>query len=198
LRIINVRGLALGTSMVEVGSGNQTWVSLQVQVVGHAGAGGANAISQAGVNFIAREERFVGRLYNDAAFHATIGYGHLVHYGRVGTNAAAEAPYVNGITQAQATQLLHQDLATYVNAVNRAVRVPLTQTQFDALVSFAYNIGVGGMQGSQVVRLVNAGGCTPVQIQQAFGLWVHGNGVLIPGLVNRRNHETNLFNNGVY
>jgi len=54
------------------------------------------------------------------------------------------------------------------------------------------------MQGSQLIHLVTAGGYTAPQIQQAFGLWIHGNGAVLPGLVIRRNREANLFNNGVY
>jgi GH24 family phage-related lysozyme (muramidase) len=157
-----------------------------------------NVLSQAGLNFIARHEAFMPRLYNDAVGFATIGYGHLVHRGAVGTNAAAEAPFAQGILQAQALQLLNQDVAPHVQAVNNAVQQPVTQAQFDALVSFSFNVGAAGMRGSQLVQIINQGGYGPQQIANAFGLWIHGGGAVIPGLVNRRNAEANLFNNGQY
>lgn len=157
----------------------------------------ANALSQAGLNFIAHHEAFRANLYNDAAGFATVGYGHLVHRGRVGTNRAAEAPYAAGLTQPQALALLNQDVATHVAAVSHAVRVPLSQTQFDALVSFSFNVGAPAMSRSGLINLVNHG-ANAQQIQRSFGQWVHAGGHVVQGLVNRRNDEANLFNNGRY
>jgi len=197
LRILNLTGAAVGTSMLEAGRGNRVWISLQVQVVA-AQAAAARSLSQAGVNFIARHEAFRAQLYDDAAGHATVGYGHLVHRGRVGTNAAAEAPYTRGLTQQDATRLLQQDAATHVTAVNAAVRVPLSQNQLDALVSFSFNVGAGAMRGSGLVRVINGGQFTAQQIQVEFSRWVHADGRVLQGLVNRRRDEANLFSHGQY
>lgn len=201
-RVLTLSGGSVGTSMLEVGPGNDVWISLQVQVVAanaaNPGVAQAHALSQAGLNFIGRHESFVGHLYNDAAFFATIGYGHLVHRGRVGTNPAAEAPYRQGLSQAQALQLLQRDAANHIAAVNGAIRVPITQNQFDALVSFSFNVGAGGMRGSGLVNLINRGNPAPQQIQNSFLQWVNAGGVRMPGLVNRRTDEANLFNYGRY
>ena len=197
LRILTMTGRTLGTSMLEVGKDQGVWIALQVQVVPAQPVAQTNLLSRAGLNFIAHHEAFRPRLYNDAAGFATIGYGHLVHRSRVGTNRAAEAPYVAGLTQSQALALLNQDVATHVAAVNRAVRVPLTQNQFDALVSFSFNVGAGAMARSGLINLVNHH-ASAQQIQRSFGQWIHAGGHVVQGLVNRRNDEANLFNNGRY
>ncbi len=198
LRILTLSGKSLGTSMLEAGQQGNVWTSVQVQVVAtQAATTQAHTLSQAGLNFIARHEAFVGHLYNDAAGYATIGYGHLVHRSRVGTNATAEAPFAGGITKAQALSLLSRDAAAHISAVSRAVRVPLTQNKFDALVSFSFNVGAGAMRGSGVVNFVNHGG-TPQQIHNAFLQWVRAGHRRLQGLVVRRTDEADLLNNGRY
>jgi GH24 family phage-related lysozyme (muramidase) len=180
-----------GHVMVEAKHGADVWDFFQLAV------DAPRVLSQAGLSFLALHEGFVGHLYNDTGGHATIGHGHLVHRGRVGTNAAAEAPYAAGITKPQALALLNRDVAKHVAAVDGAVRVRVAQTQFDALVSFSFNVGDGAMRGSNVVNLVNHGG-SAAQIHNAFLQWIHSGGKIDPGLINRRNAESNLFNHGRY
>lgn len=111
----------------------------------------------------------------------TIGYGHTgpdVHQGLV-------------ITRERAEQLLVQDLRRFEQAVNRLVDVPLTQNQFDALVSFAFNVGVTNFGASSVLRYVNANRMKEVPIRLA--LWVNANGKKLSGLVRRRAAEGDLF-----
>jgi lysozyme len=87
--------------------------------------------------------------YRDSVGVWTIGVGHT---------AAAGPPAPKPgmvISRAEVDQILSRDLVQYEKAVNDAVRVPLTQGQFDALVSFCFNIGIGGFKGSTVVRLLN-------------------------------------------
>jgi GH24 family phage-related lysozyme (muramidase) len=197
VRVWQFTGLPIGrTLVVAIDQGGAIWSSVTIDAA--PAWQQANVLSQAGLNFIARHEAFRAQLYNDAVNFATIGYGHLVHRGPVGSNPAVEGPFVHGITQAQGLQMLNQDVVPHVAAVNAAVQQPLTQAQFDALVSFSFNVGAAGMRGSQLVQIINHGGYGPGQIANAFGLWIHGGGVVIPGLVNRRNAEANLFNNGQY
>jgi GH24 family phage-related lysozyme (muramidase) len=158
----------------------------------------ATDVSQAGLKLIGRYEGLVLKLYNDAAGFATIGYGHLVHRGRVGTNASAEAPYVNGLTEAAALALLQQDAAIHVAAVKGAVRVPLTQNQFDALVSLSFNIGAGGMRSSTLVKLINQGNAKDTQIRNAFCMWNKAAGKVNQGLLQRRNSEATVYLDGRY
>lgn len=95
------------------------------------------------------------------------------------------------ITQAQSDALLVADLAKFEKAVAAAVKVPLTQNQFDALVSFAFNVGVGALRDSTLLRLLNAGDYKGAAAQ--FGRWNKGGGSVLPGLVKRRADEAALF-----
>jgi GH24 family phage-related lysozyme (muramidase) len=158
----------------------------------------ATDVSQAGLRFIGNWEGLVLVLYEDKAKYATIGYGHLVHKGRLGTNPAAEGPWVNGITEERALELLHSDAATQVARVRTAVTVPLNQHQFDALVSLSFNIGPSGMASSTLVRLINQGNATDEQIRAAFGMWNKAGGKKDDGLANRRSSEARVYLQGKY
>jgi len=109
-------------------------------------------ISEEGLTLIKTSEAFRGRLYNCPAGHCTIGYGHLVHYGPIGVGdpakgitperaAALEAPFRDGLTEPQASALLREDLKRYETSVHQWVKVPLDQSEYDALVDFEYNTG---------------------------------------------------------
>ncbi len=112
----------------------------------------------------------------------TIGYGHTgnVKLGEVITPEAAE-------------KLLQTDLIRFENAVTNAVKVPLTQGQFDALVSFTYNVGVGNLQKSTLLKRINASAFADVPTQ--FRKWIYGNPKQPPllGLIRRREAEINLW-----
>ena len=119
--------------------------------------------------------------YQDQAGRWTIGYGHAgpdVHPGLT-------------ITQAQAEQLLESDLAAAVASVNRAVTSGINQSQFDALVDFVFNLGCGSLLASTLLRHVNAGDFTAAA--QQFLLWDHAGGAVVPGLLERRRAELQLF-----
>ncbi|WP_157926073.1 MULTISPECIES: lysozyme [Methylosinus] len=98
-----------------------------------------------------QREGFRTKAYRDSVGGWTIGVGH--------TSAAGEPKVTSGlvITKAQVDEILSRDLGQYEAAVSSAVRAPLTQGQFDALVSFCFNIGVGGFTKSTVVKRLNAG-----------------------------------------
>lgn len=111
----------------------------------------------------------------------TIGYGHTgddVYPGLV-------------ITQERAEELLVNDLLFFEQGVLDCVTVPLSQNQFDALVSFAYNIGVGAFCGSTMAGLLNEGNYQRASAQ--FDRWVNGGSGPMPGLVRRRAAERDLF-----
>jgi lysozyme len=151
-------------------------------------------LSGHGAQFIGRFEGFRGNLYNDAAGHCTIGYGHLVHLGRC--NGSEPAEFRSGIGEQQAEKLLRRDAQTAADAVRRFVHVPLDQAQFDALVSFVYNLGAGAFEGSTLLKDLNAHNfaAVPGQLEQ----WVHAGGQVLPGLVARRKAEARLFTTGRY
>ena len=116
----------------------------------------------------------------------TIGYGQTGRYygkrvrkGMTTTKALAHA------------WLRDHSIKTYENAVMKAVKVPINQNQFDALVSFAYNVGVGAMAGSTALRKLNQGDYTGAA--DALTMWTRCNGKVLPGLVRRRKEERVLF-----
>lgn len=115
----------------------------------------------------------------------TIGYGT--------TSSAGVGKITKGmkITQVQAESMLVRSLTDYELGVTHALRSPVTQHQFDALVSLAYNIGVANMSRSSVVKYLNAG-----QVEKAAGafmLWNKAAGRVMPGLTRRRAAERELF-----
>ena len=118
---------------------------------------------------------------------ATIGYGHLIKTGE---------DFRNGISEATATELLRADIATAERAVKDNITVPLTQNQFDALTSLAYNIGTKNFADSTVVKYVNNPNFYSQQyptLKSAWRAWNKFCGRKIPGLVKRRETEIKLF-----
>ena len=120
---------------------------------------------------------------------ATIGYGHLIKPGE---------DFRNGISETKATELLRADIATAERAVRDNINVPLTQNQFDALTSLAYNIGTKNFTDSTVVKYVNnpdLKNTTYPTLESAWKTWNKSGGHVMAGLSNRRNQEWNMFNN---
>lgn len=112
-------------------------------------------LSPEGLDFLVQEEGLRLRPYNDALGHCTVGVGHLLHLDNC-TPEELEQKY----TEQEVKNLLAQDVARFEAAVNEYVTVELAQTQFDALVSFAFNWGIGTRTGfpvTSVIRLVNEG-----------------------------------------
>ena len=95
------------------------------------------------------------------------------------------------ITEARAEELLRADVAKFVAGINDAVTVPLTQGQFDALVSLAYNIGLGAFRTSTLLRLLNKREYASAAKQ--FDRWNRAGGRVLAGLSRRRAAERKLF-----
>lgn len=94
-------------------------------------------------------------------------------------------------TEAQCTEYLMHEVGGKAAAVEKLVKAPLTQSMFDALVSFAYNVGVGAFQDSTLLRMLNAGNYEAAG--QQLLVWNKGGGRVLPGLVRRRDAEMALF-----
>lgn len=139
-------------------------------------------LSNAGLTLIKRSEGFRATTYNDAAGRPTIGYGHKLRPGQ---------SFSNGITQAQAEQLLTADVATACEAVEHLVHVPLTQSRYDALVDFCFNLGRGRLAGSALLRELNAGNYDAARRQLL--LWDRAGGHALPALQARRQAEFDLW-----
>lgn len=114
----------------------------------------------------------------------TIGFGHIS-----GVQKGQK------ITLQQAEAFFNKDISQFVNAVNTLVKVPLTQGQFDALVSFVFNCGIGNFRSSTLLRLLNLGDYKGAGEQ--FLVWnkIRQNGKLVAceGLTNRRKAEREMF-----
>ena len=137
-------------------------------------------VTEEGLNLIKRFEGFSPKIYICPAGYPTIGYGHVVL-------AHEQDQFATGITQAEATELLRKDVRIAERAVLRLISVPLTDGQFDALVSFTFNLGAGALQRSTLRRKVNRG--EHEGIPSELMKWVLAAGKRLPGLVRRRQEE---------
>lgn len=158
--------------------------STSMGVSGSIGKRGKMDTGKKGLDLIKESEGLYLKKYLCPAGKWTIGYGHLWHPGDE-----------EEITEEEADQLLDQDVVEAEVAVNSYVSVPLTQEQFDALVSFTMNLGSGALHTSTLLRLLNQKDYDGAAGQ--FGRWVYGkvNGEykVLPGLVKRREKERKLF-----
>jgi len=140
-------------------------------------------MSQGGLdNLLKKFEGCKLKAYKCPADVWTIGYGH--------TSAAGEPDVTEGlvITQEEAEAILKRDLVKYEKPVASLVKVDLTQHQFDVLVDFAYNAGVGNLKTSTLLKKVNANDfdAVPAELMK----WTKGGGKVLPGLVRRRQAES--------
>lgn len=141
--------------------------------------------SQVGINLIKSFEGLRLTAYLDPIGIPTIGYGHIK------TVSKADVAAKKTITEKQAEDLLRGELPEYEKAVTDAVKVPLNQNQFDALVSFTYNLGGGNLRSSTLLKLLNKSDFKGAQDQ--FRNWNKAGGKILPGLVKRRAAEAALF-----
>jgi|TARA_R100000742_G_C4191202_1_gene23226 lysozyme len=139
-------------------------------------------ISQEGISLIKKFEGCELEAYKCAAGVWTIGYGH--------TKNVKEG---DSITKEEAETLLVNELMDYCNYVDLYVKVPLKQNQFDALVSWTYNLGPTNLQSSTMLKFLNAGDyhLIPTQIKR----WNKAKGQVLEGLTRRREAEALMFEN---
>ena len=143
----------------------------------------ATNISQNGVDFIKKYEKFIPTKYNKDG-HDTIGYGTRIDYHPELINKR--------LSEIQASKILDKDLADKVTPyINRYVKIPLTQNQFDALSSLIYNVGVSKFLESNLLKMLNSKNVYGIKKDWAeFRL---SDGKVLAGLVNRRNEELKTF-----
>ncbi len=148
--------------------------------------------SDEGITFIANWEGYRSEVYKDSAGLDTIGYGHLLQ---------DEEAFSEGIDETQAMELLKKDVAFAIKAVQENVSVNITQSQFDALVSFTFNVGGGALERSTLLKKLNEADFESAA--EEFLKWdkirdQDGVAIRIPGLTGRRVSERQLFLNGTY
>ncbi|GEM_PF-3102938 len=154
----------------------------------------AMQVSDQGLAFIALQEGFQPRPFDDAAGDSTVGHGHRLHPGA--TDGSEPAEFVTGIDRAAARRLLAKDLVAVAQLLNQELRVPVKQHQFDALASFAFQAGSRFFSASSVLASVN--GNRPEAVDDALLKFSHAGGRQQPDLHKRRQAEGRLFNDGKY
>ena len=146
-------------------------------------------ISKPGLDLIKSFEGFRSKPYHCSAGVSTIGYGSTYYEGGRHVKMS-DTP----VSKARATQILeHQVNNVYSSSVNRYVTVPLTQNQFDALVSFTYNLGAGALRSSTLLKKLNQGNYK--RAAEEFLKWDRAGGKRLKGLTKRRRAEAKLFFN---
>ena len=137
-------------------------------------------ISQEGISLIKKFEGCEYNAYKCAADVLTIGYGH--------TKDVKEGDLV---TQQEAENLLAEDLKEFEESVIDAVEMPMSQHQFDALVSWTFNLGPSNLKASTMLKVLNKGDYedVPAQIKR----WNKAGGKVLEGLIRRREAEALLF-----
>ena len=137
-------------------------------------------ISNEGLSLIKKFEGCELNSYKCAAGVPTIGYGstHGIEMGM-------------SISRARAEELLLEDIAKFEDHVNNNVKVPLNQNQFDAMVSWTFNLGGGNLKSSTLLKVLNGSDYTDVPNQ--IKCWNKANGKVLEGLIRRREAEALLF-----
>lgn len=161
----------------------------KITVAAAAAVGAVGWMDPAVLKDLKRWEGFRGKAYIDIAGHPTQGYGH--------TNMAG-GPKVdfNTIwTEEKASKILQRDLIKYRDGVKRAVKVPLNNCQLSVLTMWTYNIGIGGMRKSSLIRELNKGHYhkVPGKLMAWNKARVRGKLRPVKGLTNRRRSEGKLW-----
>lgn len=146
-------------------------------------------IDDKGYELILQWEGKRNQAYLDSVRIPTIGIGFIKY--TVGARSGYKVKIGDTMTDAEIKAEFMNQIKVYEDGVRAAVKVPLTQSQFNACVSLCYNIGVKAFAGSTVVRCLNErkykAAC------DAFGLWNKAGGRVIQGLANRRKAEQKEF-----
>lgn len=137
--------------------------------------------SESGFELIKRFEGFKPETYEDVGGLDTIGYGHLV--------LAGES--FGRITEKEAEDILAKDVMKAENCIDQHVGVDLAQNEFDALVSFIFNVGCANFTRSTMLKMINSDNFK--EAADEFPKWNRAAGRIVKGLVNRRAAERKLF-----
>lgn len=141
----------------------------------------ARQINQAGLDLIKSFEGLRNKAYKDIVGVLTIGYGHT------GSDFNKDTEW----TDEECEEALKKDLARFEQGVEKLVKVPLSDNQFAALVSFAYNLGLGNLGSSTLLKLVNKQQYDAAAPE--FLKWCRAGGKIVAGLQRRREAERTLF-----
>jgi lysozyme len=154
-------------------------------------------VSQKCIEQIKKDEGVRNKPYQCPALLWTVGVGHVIdpNHAKVPMADRKALPIPAGwdriLTSIEIDDILRTDLNRFEAGVLRLIKVPLTQGQFDALVSFSFNVGLGNLQNSTLRMKVNRSEFEAAAEQ--FLVWTKAGGKVLPGLVKRRTHEKEMF-----
>ena len=154
-------------------------------------------VSQKCIEQIKKDEGVRNRPYQCPALLWTVGVGHVIdpNHAKVPLADRKQLPIPAGwdrvLSADEIDEILRKDLNRFEAGVLRLIKVPLTQGQFDALVSFSFNVGLGNLQNSTLRMKVNRSEFEAAAEQ--FLVWTKAGGKVLPGLVKRRTHEKEMF-----
>jgi lysozyme len=156
--------------------------------------GGTSRFAPRGTN-LSGENRLRIYVYIDPIGLPTIGYGHLLTKAELDSGMITingrRINWKDGLTMDQVIDLKIQDLFRFEEAVRQHVKVPLTQSMFDALVSWLFNVGAGRMNNSTLGRVLNQRNYR--QAADELLKWNRAGGRVIAGLTKRRQEERQMF-----
>lgn len=144
-------------------------------------------VNKAGIDLIKSFEGLHLKPYLDPIGIPTIGYGTIKY-----PNGKAVTMSDSAITDQQATEYLQHEVNMKAAAIEKMVKVKINDNEFAALTSFAYNVGTGALQGSTLLKLLNAG-TDRVAVADQLLRWNKAGGKELPGLTRRRQAERSLF-----
>jgi lysozyme len=149
------------------------------------------------IGMIKHHEGVRVRPYRCPALLWTVGVGHVIDPAHISVkfDERKNLPIPQGwdrtLSMAEVDDILAKDLARFERGVVRLCPTGLTQPRFDALVSFAFNVGLGNLQRSSIRMRHNRGDYEGAA--EAFMMWTKAAGKVLPGLVKRRTDERNLY-----
>lgn len=144
------------------------------------------SLDQAGRLFIQSKEGCKLQAYQDVKGIWTIGYGNTMYPNGMSVRRG------DIITQEEANELFKSIVSRFESSVNKLIRTDVNQSQYNALVSICYNIGIGAFGGSQLLRLVNRKAPKEVIVAE-FLKWNKSGGKIYKGLTTRRQQEADMF-----
>jgi lysozyme len=144
-------------------------------------------LNNAGYQLICEFEGLRLKPYLCSAKIPTIGYGNTYYPNGKGVTLLDEP-----ITKEYAFEIFKVIADKFAKRVSEMAKKPLTQNQFNALVSFAYNVGTGAFSTSTLLKKVNANP-NDLTIRNEFARWIRANGKIVNGLVNRRKKESDVY-----
>ena len=143
-------------------------------------------VSKEGLDLIKKHEGYRDNAYLCPAKVWTIGYGNTFY------ESGRKVKEGDVISKDKAERLLECVVEDFARNVRSTIKVPLNQNQFNSLVSFAYNLGIGNLRSSTLLRKVNANPGDPT-IFNEFLRWNKAGGKVLNGLTKRRQEEANLY-----